>query len=157
MPVLKTCLTGGSGSPFSSGSGILAVFSNEKLGESCLLSRKSSRKGSPTDDKATQSILPRDNECYLKLLHSRGKKKSSFIDNVFWKIMNPRQKCPSFKIGWLVVRGCVSQRAKIYYTISDYTLLFKHHFISLSNFPLYLTTGYTVNGIRANEYPRISK
>ena len=71
--------------------------------------------------------------------------------------MNPRQKCPSFKIGWLVVRGCVSQRAKIYYTISDYTLLFKHHFISLSNFPLYLAIGYTVNGIRANEYPRISK
>lgn len=74
MPVLKTCLTG-SGSPFSCGSGILAIFSCEKLGESCLLSRKSSRKGSPTDKKATESILPRDNESYLKLLHSRKKKK----------------------------------------------------------------------------------
>lgn len=64
----------GSGSPFSCGSGILAIFSCEKLGESCLLSRKSSRKGSPTDKKATESILPRDNESYLKLLHSRKKK-----------------------------------------------------------------------------------
>ena len=86
----------GSGSPFNSGLGILAVSSYEKLGESCLLSRKSSRKGSPTYKKATQSILPRDKESFLKLLHSRGKK-GNFVDNVFWKIMNPGKSAQVLK------------------------------------------------------------